>query len=69
MMKDSPLTLLRIQEVRQRTGLSKNQVYRFAREGQFPTGIRISPRCTCWSSTEIEEWIRSRISNSRQKLP
>ncbi len=67
-MNDSTLTLLRINDVRRRTGLSRNQVYRLAREGQFPTGIRISPRCTCWSSTEIEEWIRSRIKNSRQQL-
>lgn len=66
-MKNSALTLLRLPDVRQRTGLSKTQLYRLTRDGQFPAGIRISPRCTCWSSAEIEEWIRSRIKNSRQR--
>lgn len=59
-------SLLRLPEVLRMTGLSKTQVYRLSRAGGFPTGIRISPRCTCWSSTEIDDWIRGRIALARR---
>ena len=65
-MNDSALTLLRLPDVRRRTGLSKTQIYRLTRDGRFPTGIRISPRCTCWASSEIDAWILTRIADARQ---
>lgn len=65
-MNDPALTLLRLPDVRRRTGLSKTQIYRLTRDGQFPSGIRISPRCTCWASSEIDTWIRTRIADARQ---
>lgn len=65
-MNDSALTLLRLPDVRRRTRLSKTQIYRLTRDGRFPTGIRISPRCMCWASSEIDAWIRTRIADARQ---
>lgn len=67
-MKKSATTLLRLPEVRQRTGMSKTQIYRLSRLGEFPSGIRISARCTCWSSAEIDVWIRKRIADSRRRI-
>lgn len=66
-VNENALTLLRLPDVRQRTGLSKTQIYRLTRDGQFPIGIRISPRCTCWSSSEVDAWIRTRIADARQQ--
>ncbi|MBC6941929.1 MAG: AlpA family phage regulatory protein [Xanthomonadales bacterium] len=64
---DNAPTLLRLPDVVRRTGLSKTQIYRLTRDGQFPTGIRLSPRCTCWASSEVDAWIRNRIADARQQ--
>jgi prophage regulatory protein len=65
-VKTNATALLRLPDVLQRTGMSKSQIYRLTRSGEFPVGVRISPRCTCWPSDEIEAWIHSRISEARR---
>lgn len=57
--------LLRLPEVRQRTGLSSNSVYRLASAGDFPAPIKIGPRASAWVEEEIDAWIKRRILASR----
>lgn len=57
--------LLRLPEVRQRTGLSTNSVYRLGAAGKFPRPIKIGPRASAWVEEEIDAWIEQRIQASR----
>ena len=59
--------LLRLPEVRQRTGLSTNSVYRLAATGDFPNPIKIGPRASAWVEEEIDLWIKERIHASRSE--
>ena len=57
--------LLRLQEVKQKTGLSSASIYKQIRIGAFPKGIKITQRATAWSSEEVEEWISKKAEVAR----
>jgi prophage regulatory protein len=54
--------LLRENEVRHLTGLSRTQRTRLEREGQFPKRVPLPERAFGWVETEIHSWIGGRIS-------
>lgn len=52
-----PDRIIRIQTVRDRTGLSDSTIYRKMREGSFPAKLGISANGTGWHESEIDRWI------------
>ena len=48
--------VLRLPEVRDRTGLSKSEIYRRVAQKRFPAGRRISHRVTVWIESEVVAW-------------
>jgi prophage regulatory protein len=56
------LVLLRLPQVKTRTGLSRSELYRRIAMGTFPAPIKIGARASAWSSIEIECWIAERIA-------
>jgi prophage regulatory protein len=59
--------LLRLPEVKSRTGLSRSELYRRIAIGNFPAPIKIGARASAWSSVEIECWIEERIAQRDAK--
>ena len=53
--------LLRFPEVRQRVGLSKSELYRRIKRGEFPRPVPLGQRARAWDSVEIDGWIRTCI--------
>lgn len=49
--------LIRLPEVKHRTGLSRSTIYRKMQTGRFPKGLALSPNVTAWREPEIAEWI------------
>ena len=58
-------TILRLPEVKARTGLSRSTIYLYITQGKFPTQISLGDRCVGWLETEIEEWLEQQIETSR----
>jgi prophage regulatory protein len=54
-------TLLRMRQVRLRTGLSRSTIYLKMKNGEFPTQVSLGPRAVGWLEAEIERWIASRV--------
>ncbi len=54
--------LLRISEVRRRTGLSDSAIYRGVQSGTFPRPLKLTERSSAWVEAEVLEWIASRIA-------
>ncbi len=54
--------LLRLNEVKARTGLSRSTLYAYMRQGRFPSSVVISARCVAWVEAEIDQWIGERIA-------
>ena len=61
------LVLLRLPQVKARTGLSRSELYRRIAAGSFPSPIKIGARASAWSSVEIERWIIERIAQRDAK--
>jgi prophage regulatory protein len=58
-------TLLRMRQVRLRTGLSRSTIYLKIKTGEFPVQVSLGPRAVGWLEAEIDRWIASRIERSR----
>ena len=60
-----PIRLLRRPEVEARTGLACSTIYLWMAEGRFPRPIRLGDHSVAWVESEIEEWLRKRVSAGR----
>lgn len=56
--------LLRLPGVCTMVGLSKSQIYRLIRAGQFPAGISLGTNSVAWPAEQVHAWIAEKISAS-----
>ncbi|MFL1391346.1 helix-turn-helix transcriptional regulator [Pseudomonas tritici] len=59
----SPL-LLRLPSVCTLVGLSKSQIYRLIRAGEFPAGISLGANSVAWPADQVQIWVAEKISAS-----
>jgi prophage regulatory protein len=57
---------MRIQEVLQRTSLSRSTVYQYIEIGLFPQQIKVGKRAVCWLESDVTEWIEERVAHARR---
>lgn len=57
---DQHRLLLRIKSVIEATSVSRTQIYRLMKRGEFPQSHRISEGVTCWLASDIHDWVNSR---------
>jgi len=57
--------ILRLPEVKTRTGLSRSSIYLKIKEGTFPSPIFLGKRAVGWVEAEIQEWLEQQINISR----
>ena len=63
-----PNTILRIPQVRERTGLGNSQLYKLISDDKFPRQIKLGLRASGWIETEVDEWIEKKIAESRNQI-
>lgn len=54
---------LRTWQVLEKTGLSRTQLYRLAKSGQFPPSHKISERIPAWNDAEVDAWLAARFKS------
>ncbi|HFY0602177.1 TPA: helix-turn-helix transcriptional regulator [Legionella pneumophila] len=59
-------TVLRLETVKKRTGISRSNIYKLMSESLFPKSISLGARAVGWIESEINEWIEQRIESSRK---
>ncbi|TNF09474.1 MAG: AlpA family transcriptional regulator [Gammaproteobacteria bacterium] len=59
-------TILRLPEVKSRTGLSRSTVYLRISDGNFPKPISLGGRAVGWIEAEIDQWLEEQIEASRK---
>ena len=59
--------ILRLPDVKIRTGLSRSTIYALVKNERFPKYISLGARSVGWLESEIEAWIESRVNASRNK--
>ncbi|CAN5268586.1 AlpA family transcriptional regulator [soil metagenome] len=62
-----PEKVLRVHQVKDRTGLSRSGIYALQQRGEFPRSVPLSDsgRAVGWLESEIDEFIRDRVRVSR----
>ncbi len=53
-----PIRLLKINEVIDRTSLSRSTIYALIEKGKFPSQRKLGPKCSRWVESEIDAWTR-----------
>ncbi len=65
-MDSDNFRLLRLPEVLRMCGISKSQLYRMVRSGEFPAPVRISRRAVAWRGKDLLAWLEERpVASSR----
>ena len=57
--------ILRLPQVKERTGLSRSSIYQMISAGIFPKQIALGPRAVGWLKSEIDQWLETCINESR----
>lgn len=58
-------SILRLNSVVAKTGLSRTSIYRLTEHG-FPKPIKLGPNSVGWLASDIDEWIMARKVESMQ---
>ena len=61
----SVLSILRLNNVKARTGLSRSTIYERIKEGDFPAQVSLGPRAVGWLESDINDWISAQVERSR----
>lgn len=57
--------LLKLDEVRALTKMSKASIYDKIKKNEFPKQIKVGDRSVCWVESEVVSWINEKIDLSR----
>ncbi|MBU3020254.1 AlpA family transcriptional regulator [Alteromonas sp. McT4-15] len=52
--------ILRLPEVKAKTGFGRSTIYALMASGEFPRSIRIGARAVGWLESDIDQWIETR---------
>jgi prophage regulatory protein len=58
--------ILRLPEVKHRTGLSRSTIYLRISMGTFPQPVALGDRAVGWIESEVNDWLNRQIENSRK---
>ena len=59
MTSDTDERLLRLRDVKQKTGLGTSTIYRRIADRNFPAPRSLGPNTVRWLQSEIDAWIKS----------
>lgn len=61
--------ILRLPEVKARTGLSRSSIYLRIANGDFPRSVSLGGRAVGWVEADVERWLADKIESSREDEP
>ncbi len=60
--------IIRLPQVKQRTGLSRSTIYELIKRGQFKKPISLGARAVGWLESDVSEFIAGRVAASRPSI-
>jgi prophage regulatory protein len=61
-MQVQPVKILRIAQVRERTGLATSSIYKLISEGDFPRPVALTERTVGWPEHDVSAWLEQRLA-------
>lgn len=59
--------IIRLPEVKEKTGLSRSSIYLRMSKGDFPQSISLGERAVGWVEVDVDQWLDARISASKKQ--
>lgn len=59
-------TIIRLPQVKERTGLSRSTIYALIKAGHFKAPISLGARAVGWLESDVSEFIDNRVKASRK---
>ena len=63
---DMATAILRLPNVKARTGLSRSTIYQRVSAGTFPKPVNLGVRAVGWLEAEIDGWLAAQVERSRK---
>jgi prophage regulatory protein len=57
--------IIRLPEVKSKTGLSRSSIYLRMSNAEFPQSISLGSRAVGWLDVDVEQWLDKRIAASK----
>jgi len=64
----TPIRMLRLSQVVEKTGLGKTSIYELQKQGRFPRSVNLTGHSVRWIEAEIEAWL-TRQAQARIPTP
>lgn len=61
------ISVLRLPEVKNRTGLSRSTIYLRVAKGNFPKPVSLGGRAVGWVEAEVTQWLQDQVLLSRAR--
>ena len=68
MTSETDERLLRLRDVKQKSGLGTSTIYRRIADGTFPAPRSLGPNTVRWLQSEIDAWIKSLPSSREERM-
>lgn len=62
------MKLIRLEEVRNITALSRSAIYRKMKANQFPQTVSLGNRSVAWVEDEVKSWVDDLIDSRNEQL-
>lgn len=59
-MQNPDNIFLSVDQVAERFSVSKDSIYRWKRNGDFPKAVKLGPGTTRWRLSDLEDWEKTR---------
>ena len=59
-MHNSENIFLSVDQVAERFAVSRDSIYRWKRNGDFPKAVKLGPGTTRWRLSDLEDWEKTR---------
>ena len=60
-------SILRLPQVKSKTGLPTSGIYKRISDGSFPKQVGLGGRSVGWLESDIQNWIKERVAESRME--
>lgn len=57
--------ILRLNDVKERTGLPRSTIYLRISQGSFPKPVNLGGRTVGWVEAEVQQWLDLQLANRR----
>lgn len=62
---DDEMVIIRLAETRRLAGISRSAIYQRTKDGSFPAPINLGGRSVGWLRSEVVNWVKQRVRESR----